>query len=215
MKGLLSVALSCIAMGFGCLCAQAPPPEDAATVEVAGLLAKDAGQSQWAAEVLLAERQRLIRALVNIVDDAKLREEKPSAVYQATRVLGEFRAVAAVPALLELVTYDPDNPPGTPRVLGLWRDATTQYPAVAALIRIGVAARRAVLREIPGTDGRSRKMESYVSVVVGVEGPQVADYLLADLLQKQTDANARQNVQYALDYLRGRKWGAPTAVESE
>ncbi len=111
-------------------------------------------------------------------------------------LLGAMRVARAAPAILEAIAL-------APRWHGLLGDGiqpillTGRYPAVSALISIGMPSVRAILKVLP-TERSALRRKLMVQVMVGVEGRPVARFRLRRLIAKATTAAAKTDLEAAL-----------------
>jgi len=121
-------------------------------------MASEQASVRYAARThILADRDRTIKALVQIVEDPSLREPNPDAVLEAIRLLGRIRAAEAADSLLEVIDFTPPGYYGEAssdgaslaKRLGYYgRRWASPSPAGEALVEIGSPTLPAILRYI-------------------------------------------------------------------
>jgi hypothetical protein len=118
----------------------------------------------------------------------------------AIRVLGEFRAVEAVPALVKWAT----PPEGGYQVWGL-QISPESTPAVQALVKIGKPAEPALLDALR-LKPEKPIWEISLGILKKIEGPKCAAIILEEAIAKEAaDAPAKEHLQAALKKLKEEK----------
>ncbi len=109
--------------------------------------------------------------------------------------LGERRASQQVPLLIARIDQK-SQLSAAPAAGGQWplhAIATSEYPAYAALVRIGVPACTAALDELPREEKLERR-RLFVRLLVEVMSPSAATALLIERAEKTTDLKQRQRL---------------------
>lgn len=163
------------------------------------LLSQDAKTRITAVDDLLAERQGTITNLIALIQDKSPNSQWlfwDSSENLAIRVLGEMRAVEAVPALVKWAT-----PPA-----GGFKNVSAQIgpgtsPAAQALVKIGKPAERALL-EVAKQSPQKMIWSISLSILQKIEGPKCLEVILVDAIAKETEAAAKANLQEGLKRLQ-------------
>ena len=163
------------------------------------LMSQDQKTRISAHDELLAERQRSIRSLLALIE-----KKSPDSLWLvsgtteslAISVLGEMRAVEAVPVLVKWAT----PPKGGYIVLNL---GISPYdsPAAQALAKIGKPAEPALL-EVVKQSPQKMIWSISLSILQEIEGPKCLEVILEDAIAKETDAAAKANLQEGLRRLK-------------
>ena len=154
-----------------------------------------------------SRRHHIISNLIGIVRNDANSDENVNSPYQpkelAMELLGEYRAVEAIPVLLEHLAYLPDH-----RRPKEGETPPVDTPAVEALIEIGRPATAAAVAEIGVSDGEDyRRLDLLLAVVRGVEGVRGGSFALheAHAASRDDDQLARYQaavVRYEQLYVR-------------
>ena len=194
---LAGVLLSFLA-GFACLAAE----QGRNQVFIDKLRAKDDKVRLQAENDLLAERAQTVRGLLAILEKPTspsaswLMSETPENL--AIHVLGEMRAVEAIPALVKWAEppkggYDVDG--DVPEYMS---------PAGQALAKIGKPADPALIGVL-----RVSKNDPYwticLEILKQIEGPKCAAIMVEEAMGKETEALFKENLQAALKKLKEAK----------
>ena len=138
-----------------------------------------------------AQRAETIHKLIAIADSTNSPEIKVHAVV----VLGEYRAVEAVPALLKNLDWDQLHGGIISSTKEDW--ALRLWPVSSALEKIGVPAVPALMDQIEGTDD-AKTIGKCVSICEKIEGADVAQFRLEKALKTETDTQKRARLETAL-----------------
>jgi len=163
------------------------------------LLSQDAKTRTTAVDDLLAERQGTITNLIALIQDRSPNSQWlfwDSSENLAIRVLGEMRAVEAVPVLVKWAA----PPEGGYKVLNLGISPYNS-PAAQALVKIGKPAEPALLEVAKKSP---QKMIWSISLIIlqEIEGPKCLEVILEDAIAKETEAAAKANLQEGLKRLQ-------------
>ncbi len=140
---------------------------------------------------LTQEFRDLEMALIGELDKANSVEQKSAVVF----LMGWYRSIVCLRVLAENVTLEYESTELEDKK-PLWG----RYPAVEALTKIGKAANWHMFRNIEtGKDTEFRRLSC--EVILRIEGPKVARFILELELKKTKDETGRQRFQEALDYL--------------
>jgi len=137
------------------------------------------------------QRTETIQKLIAIADSTNSPDIKVFAVV----VLGEYRAVEAVPVLLKNLDWDWSR--GGIVLSGNEDWAVRLWPVSSALEKIGVPAVPALMDQIEGTDD-AKMIGKCVSICEKIEGADVAQFRLQKALKTETDAQKRARLETAL-----------------
>jgi hypothetical protein len=181
------------------------------SVAVDRVRSKAAKVRQAAAEELLAERQRTLKALLVIAEAPGAKPEsledlcdENSSPNLAISVLGEMRAPEAVPALINRLAFlDKIGGASLTHAFGV-----AEVPVAVALVKIGKPAEPAILKAIRQKGPSFFNMR--VWILQEIEGAKMAVALLEDALATEKNEEAKANLAHArdivLDFLKGPKW---------
>jgi hypothetical protein len=160
-----------------------------------------------AAKAILATHAKLIERLIEVAarpGQAIHTAGMPEPAYPwhepkhlAILLLGDLRASAAVPTLLENLTYM------NPRDLhhGML-DRIGQYPAVESLSKIGMPAVDPTLEKLSTVDPKSRSAELCCWIVREILGVKLARARVQIAIEETRDATAKENLKAALPFFR-------------
>lgn len=152
----------------------------------------------------LEQRKELIGKLMLVAQTPATDQLEIVAKADAIRVLGELRAVEAVDVIVREINFR------DPFVLSSESIPEKHYPALKALIQIGKPGSLAALKAIAGIKikagdqeitAEEMKLISLIHVIHGVEGSDVAEFLLKRDMQK-ADKAMQFSYERALKYLR-------------
>jgi hypothetical protein len=163
------------------------------------LMSQDQKTRMSAHDELLAERQRSIRSLIALIEKKSPDSrwlELDSSENLAIRVLGEMRAVEAIPTLVKWAT----PPKGGYNIFNLGVSPSNS-PAVQALVKIGKPAEPALLEVVKQSPQREIWSISLI-ILQKIEGPKCLEVILEDAIAKETDAAAKTNLQEGLRRLK-------------
>ncbi len=164
-----------------------------------GLSSRDSNVRKEAFDRLVAERKARISALLRVLKEAasdrreRLLPHRGSKLHLTMKLLGELRAVEAIPSLIGLIEYEPLRKEDLPLAL--------QFPAVQALIKIGRPSVDAVIEGLrTGAMSPQRSMLCTL-VVVSVEGKAAGRVLLEGAVRDEKDAEGKAGLRVALQHL--------------
>lgn len=164
--------------------------------DVAAVESPNATDRDRAAKAIIEERRRVVTELQDIVKRHIADEgERRKIAENAIRLLGELRADAAVPLLVENLTFEPE--PGKPlkgkRLVAPWET----YPCVGALIDIGLPALDPLLASITTNEGPLRTGLTAV-VIQKVLSDRVAFAYVQERLEQEQDEARRERLRALL-----------------
>jgi HEAT repeat protein len=119
----------------------------------------------------------------------------------AVIVLGEYRAVEAVPILVDHLEWDEATVGEVTRILPQEEVEELWGPVTMALQKIGVAAVPPLLERISATDNPKLTWKC-TWICSRVEGPAVTRFRLQGLLEKETDVKRKGRIEAALEALK-------------
>jgi HEAT repeat protein len=174
--------------------------EGPANPKVERLKSKDEKVRLSASEELLAERQKTIHDLLTLIEakspTVRWLSDESTTEGLAIRVLGEMRAIEAVPALIKWAT-----PPEGGYLIPNLEVSPSTTPAARALIKIGKPAEPALL-EVVKQSPQKRIWSISLSILQEIEGPKCLEVILEDAIAKETEAAAKANLQEGLKRLQ-------------
>ncbi|HUV05057.1 MAG TPA: hypothetical protein VMX94_08110 [Armatimonadota bacterium] len=157
------------------------------------------------------ERNQIIGSLRSIIQDPLMREKNMAAVVGAIEILGDIRAVEAVPDLLDMIDYnrfwgatkEPHLPdriviglPDTPDPDELGR----HFPCVTALVKTRVPHELVIAKLRCEKDDTREKC--FVGVLIGTEGRDVAEFIVQSAVGREKDTEARKALRSALNWFK-------------
>jgi len=146
------------------------PADKAVTEPVRSLLSSDPGLVAQARSELLSARKAQVAGLIEIVEDKNWHGYEQATVQAAIQILGEWRAVEAIDALVGIIGYPEVRAVGRPPSRGyvsaatgwpklLWEETSESSPA-EALVKIGEPCLPSILRKISQTDNYTELKQS-------------------------------------------------------
>lgn len=170
------------------------------------LRSPDWQRRKWAREYVLTQRQVVVEGMLGLIQDPELRQDRPGAVAECMRFLGDLRAPEAVPVLVDLVSFDPWRAEAERGVLArsMFEMGSSGKPAAWALIQIGSPAIQPTLAKLAETEaGVERRACCWVlERILGIELALAAVEIETS---KHEDRPRRANLEAALDHLRERE----------
>lgn len=144
-----------------------------------------------ATEQLDRKREEMIQYLLKIVAGTNTAEVKANSIV----VLGEYRAVEAVPFLLKLLGEEPNHG----GIIQPSRESSEVRfnPVSGALQKIGMPAIPALIEKIKETDDPKMIMKC-VSICEKIEGADVMQFRLQRTIKNETDAQKKVRLELAV-----------------
>lgn len=179
--------------------ADAPPQEaheETMRERIKGLQSKDARARDRAVDAVLEDHKRMVKALIPLIDPANADRYSDETRCAAAYLLGQLRAVEAVPVLSKALA----DPPGPWLITDSSRfDA----PVWHALVRIGRPAVPAMIRNIETSDHRMLRIRS-LGVLNHVLGGKRRLLELLDRLKKRAgdDKQKAARIEKAAERVR-------------
>ena len=178
--------------------------EDASQTNLMETLVSTNSYSRLSAvKELGAQRGQMIKDLMAILNSTNSDEVKMDAVV----VLGEYRAVEAIPFLMDHLDRETNvflsaaNILGT-QVMNVWGNNEFEVePVSGALCQIGLPAIRALLSRIEETDD-AKIARKCVQICDNIEGPEMTKIRLEDLLKMNDEKRKRARIESALADVR-------------
>jgi hypothetical protein len=127
----------------------------------------------------------------------------------ATLLLGEFRAVEAIPVLLKNVEYK------NHKSLATDYDQTwpTWYPAAEALAKIGMPAVKPLFDELSGISELNRRRKLCCNILIEIMGKELASFALKEHLAEVKDETKKANLEAGLKFIES--WDNDVVVDEE
>jgi len=172
------------------------------------LLSKDYKTVMAAKEEILAERKALVQSLIDILESEEYEPGKDFALQAAMEILGEMRAVEAVPLLAANIGFPHVLASGVEPVAGMTvlqvymfgNTPLERMPAVHALVKIGEPAIPKVLAKLAQT-GDSTESKHCLRVLLELKGTEGTAALLGKSIVREPDRQKRRRLQSALSFL--------------
>lgn len=159
------------------------------------LRSTDALARQEAQRQLVSMRGNLVRELIRTIDQ----DENPLEFFSSTtlsmELLGDFRAVESIEALSQRITHKPAL------VLDEIREPEAEYPAVAALVKIGYPAIPSMISILANNEDEE-VVRLCVWVIRKITDDEVTKFILQRELQKGNSPDVRERLQQAIKRLK-------------
>jgi len=195
------LALGALFCAAACAIGAGESQPAAKPLPVEGLLSGDFRVQEETEKALLAWRAETIRRLIEIVDDPRIRFNKPDSVRRAIRLLGDMRAVEAAQVLVRNIDFgqvgrkDPDSdivvdPISGPAVSGV--PMQHRYVAVRALLNIG----EPVVPEV--VDQAARRpvdLHACALVLCSLKGKETAIHMVEQAIEAQSDPKNKTRLE--------------------
>jgi len=165
---------------------------------------KEVKDRETAREILFNERKDTIDFLISVVNSPIKEGEDFNNFYTSRNIamslLGTFRAKEAVQALTQWLVPKPGQV--------MSADETSLYtPAGQALVEIGLPSVRPVIERLKQREDLYGYLFYYecIKVLVSIKGVPETEHLLESAIAKETDADKKENLQIALDFMKEPK----------
>ena len=160
---------------------------------------------------IVSERNQIIGSLRSIIQDPLMREKNIAAVVAAIEILGDIRAVEAVPDLLDMIDYSrfwgAKKEPHLPDRIVPWLQDTPDpdelgrhFPCVTALVKTRVAHELVIAKLRCEKDDTREKC--FVGVLIGTEGRDVAEFIMQSAVGREKDTEAGKALRSALNWFK-------------
>ena len=176
--------------------AQSPNEQSLLQKDLESIISTNRDIRLRAATQLDDQRRQLVKRLIVILNSTNADSVKLEAVV----VLGEYRAVEAIPILVQHFEWDDASLRGGDHALWIEELDELGYPVDYALDNIGMPAIPALLDKITETDD-AKIVGKCVAVCQYIEGLEATRFRLQGLLQKEADPKKKERIQAALDAL--------------
>jgi len=173
---------------------------------VSGLTAENLKDREKAAEAIRNERAQLIKQLIKLAAEKveRLHPDDPKSSYPwcdskhlAVLLLGDLRAVEAVPVLLENLEYK--NPRS---IVTEYLDKGGWYPAVEALSKIGIPAIGPTIEKLGRYPPKSKGNELCCWMLKKILGVKLARLRLQIAIEETRDEAVKNNFTTVLPYFK-------------
>jgi HEAT repeat protein len=164
--------------------------EKKAVVPIDRLLSKKLLTRNRAVNAILRDRQSVIEQLIPLIDPANAEKYPDETRVVAAYLLGELRAVEAVPVLSQVIA----DPPGPRYVID---GSRYDYPVTTALVKIGRPAVPAMIKNLETSDDRAVRGISLgvLSQILGGKRGLLA--LLTKLIEQSDDKDVTRRLRAA------------------
>lgn len=168
------------------------------------LRSADPKEREEGARAISGQQKALVAELVALAseDVERLHPEVPNSAYPwrdskhlSILLLGELRAVEAVPVLIEDIGYK--NPRSIVATEPLDKDGW--YPAVEALSKIGMPAIEPIIKKLGGYDEECLGRELCCWVIKKVLGPRLGRVRLEIAIEESKKPEVKKNLQAAVN----------------
>ncbi len=175
---------------------------------VTGLKSDNMKQREKAAEAIRNERTEIIKQLIEFASENV--EPLPSSdsrfieypwhdlKHLSILLLGDLRAIEAIPVLLDNLEYKNPRKRAVPELLN--KDGW--YPAVEALSKIGMPAVEPTIRKLSGYEPNSKGSELCCWILKKILGVRLARLRLQIAIEETRDKGAKKNLTVALPYFK-------------
>jgi hypothetical protein len=151
------------------------------------------------------QRNELIKRLVDIIRDLRIKICNPPALYTAIGILGELRASESVDVLLDMVDYVPitaGSRPFSDLSLDPIGSLAKNNEMVKALIKIRPPY-SSLLKKLE-VEGNVIRFQCYTIILIETEGADVSRYILEKSIEKESDERKLLRLNAALKIINER-----------
>lgn len=170
------------------------------------------GAREEAKKIIIGKRKEIIEKLLKLVKDPDIVKKDRAAVAAAIELLGEYRAVEAVPVLSKMLLFDssgevcdPKTTGGGIAFIGGPGPRAECIPAVFALTKIGMPAIKKVtdilLSIKDKTQHKNRLSLHALCIIRDVMGPELGKIYLEELMRKDKDASNSKFVNNGIHFM--------------
>ncbi|SRR5258706_1841580 len=165
------------------------------------LLSKDQATRDAGVKAILADRKKVVDALITLVDPANAGRYSEQTRSDAAYLLGKLRAPEAVPVLSKALV----NEPSGPLVGSGVDDGRVAYPMWTALIRIGRPAIPAMIRNVETSADPVVRKHSVLVIGQVLGGKRRLLETLEKLKLKAKDDDTLRRLDEAYEWIHGAK----------
>jgi len=207
----IAVLAVCTTAAFLCSCRDVSEPNQPdvgpAAGDIVGLRSENLKEREKAAEAIRKESVERINHLLEFASEKvqRLYPDDPASPYPwhdskhlATLLLGDLRAIQAVPILLENLEYK--NPRSF--IQGLLLDQGGWYPAAEALSKIGMPAVGPTIEKLGGYTADSLGHQLCCWVIKEVLGARLGRLRVEIAIEEARDETVRNNLAAVLPYFK-------------
>jgi len=181
------------------------------TFDISGLESEKLEEREKTAETILKNQKEVIKQLIDFAAKKvePLRSESLKAVEYPWRdnkhlsilLLGDLRASEAVPVLVENIEYE------NTKIIDVWGhlDKSERYPAVEALIKIGMPSVEPVIEKMARYDKECVARYNCVFIIERILGTHLAKEKLKIVIEQTKDPAVRKNLEAVLPLLKTEK----------
>ena len=159
--------------------------------QIEGLLSKDSRVRESSVDSILQDRLGIMKQLILIMDPANAQKYSDETRCAAAYLLGEFRAIEAVPVLSRALA----NEPGRKTT---WDISRYDVPVWTALVKIGRPAVPAMIENIETSDNRILRIKSLDVLNHVLGGKRRLTELLTKLKARAKDLPRIQHIEAAI-----------------
>ncbi len=160
-----------------------------------GLSSKEPRTRDKAVDAILQDRLVTVRKLITLIDPANAPKYSDDTRCAAAYLLGELRAVEAVPVLSKALADEPG-----PKIF--FDVSRYDMPVWTALVKIGQPAVPAMIQNLETTDSRVLRNKSLGVMVHVLGGKRRLLELLEKLEKRASDKEVRQRITDCIAYSR-------------
>jgi hypothetical protein len=164
---------------------------------VAQLESSDRQERLAAAKAMEDVRAQTIASLLRIADVKTSSPGFQSARELAIQLLGEYRAVQAVPLLVKEIALC------VPAIIDSDVSAAG-YPCVQALVKIGIPSLEGILKRLDETAGET-EFKLFATVFRLIDGEELA-IIRAELALKKAEGQQKKNLEQLVELLKAKQW---------
>jgi HEAT repeat protein len=163
--------------------------------QIKNILSQETQIREQAVDSTLHDRSEIVRGLISFVDPVNAKKYSDETRCASAYLLGEFRAIEAVPVLSQVLVDEP----GPKDTFGIDRYAA---PVWTALVRIGRPAVPAMVENIEASDDKILRKKSLGVLYHVLGGKRRVLELLTKLQGKTKDRSKVQRVQSAIQHIQ-------------
>ena len=175
--------------------ADSGPKQEEMVIRVEQLGSEEPPTRNAAVDAILQDRLATVEKLITVIDPANVKKYSDKTRSAAAYLLGEYRAVEAVPVLSRSLLCDPG-----PTVI--WDMSRYNVPIFRALVRIGRPAVPAMIENIETSDHRILRRKSLDVLSHILRGKRRLLELLAKLEKRTDDKETRRRLQECITWAR-------------
>ena len=194
---LVMTVLTLTGISAAAYCGESPKRPE--LKQAAGLTEADAARRWAAVQKIKGEHEKLVAELIFVVESSDKKLAVNSSAEFAVLLLGDLRAVDAVPVLIKNIEFRGPGKTGEPT-------PAAGYPCVHALAKIGGPAVTSIIERL-GKPATENELKLFATVVRMVDGKELA-LARIDLALKDNEKYPprKENLEKLLALLNDKTW---------